>query len=206
MTALSTSPQVQDTTIGDLPRSSDPLAIDRSIVSAVAARDHAALKRAYDMYAPYVNGVALGILKDRDLAADITQDVFVRLWERHERYDGSRGSLKTFLQMDAHGRSIDLLRSRRAAAARDRADHERTASTHAAGTEELAMAEITSSTVRSALMSLPDEQRTPIAMAFFDGYSYRDVADILGIPEGTIKSRIRTGMRRLQLALGTEAL
>jgi RNA polymerase sigma-70 factor, ECF subfamily len=183
----------------------DQRSMDRAIVEAIAGGDHAALKRAYDLCAPYVNGVALGILKDRDLAADITQDVFVRLWERHERYDATRGSLKSFLQMDAHGRSIDLLRSRRASEARERADHERTTSSHQAGTEELAMAELTSSTVRSALMNLPDEQRTPIAMAFFDGYSYRDVADILGVPEGTIKSRIRTGMRRLQLALGAEA-
>jgi RNA polymerase sigma-70 factor (ECF subfamily) len=183
----------------------DQRSLDKAIVEAISDGDHRALRRAYDLFAPYVNGVALGILKDRDLAADITQDVFVRLWERHERYDATRGSLKSFLQMDAHGRSIDLLRSRRAADARERADHERKTSSHAAGTEELAMAEITSSTVRSALMSLPDEQRTPIAMAFFDGYSYRDVADILGVPEGTIKSRIRTGMRRLQLALGAEA-
>jgi RNA polymerase sigma-70 factor (ECF subfamily) len=183
----------------------DQRGLDRRIVEAVALRDHGALKQAYDAYAPYVNGVALGILKDRDLAADITQDVFVRLWERHERYDADRGSLKAFLQMDAHGRSIDLLRSRRASAARELADQQKSASSHVPGTEEMAMAELTSSTVRTALMNLPDEQRTPIAMAFFDGYSYRDVADILGVPEGTIKSRIRTGMRRLQLSLGAEA-
>jgi RNA polymerase sigma-70 factor, ECF subfamily len=178
---------------------------DAALATAIAAGDHDALRQAYELYAPYVNGVALGILRDRDLAADITQQVFVRLWERSDRYEVRRGSLKSFLQMDAHGRSIDLLRSRRAAAARDLAEHSRATSSHEPGTEELAMAEVTSSTVRSALMNLPDDQRTPIAMAFFDGYSYRDVADILGVPEGTIKSRIRTGMRRLQLALGAEA-
>ena len=182
----------------------DPRAEDRRIVEQIAVRDEQALREAYDAYAGYVNGVALGILKDRDLAADITQEVFVRLWERFERYDPDRGSLKSFLQMDAHGRSIDLLRSRRAAAAREIADHEKQASTPMAGTEELAMEAVQASTVRTALMSLPDEQRTPIAMAFFDGYSYRDVAEILGVPEGTIKSRIRTGMRRLNMALGAE--
>lgn len=179
---------------------------DRLIVEAIAIRDESALREAYDLYSAHVNGVAIGILRDRDLAADITQEVFVRLWERFERYDATRGSLKAFLQMDAHGRSIDLLRSRRAAAAREMADHEKQASTPTAGTEELAMESVTATTVRSALMSLPDEQRTPIAMAFFDGYSYRDVAEILGVPEGTIKSRIRTGMRRLQMALGAETM
>ena len=197
---MTTAPTAPDVTTKDLRDE------DRRIVELIAARDQGALKEAYDRYASFVNGVALGILKDRDLAADITQEVFVRLWERHERYDGDRGSLKAFLQMDAHGRSIDLLRSRRASAAREMADHQKQASTPVAGTEELAMTSVTSSTVRTALMSLPDEQRTPIAMAFFDGYSYRDVAEILGVPEGTIKSSIRTGMRRMQLALGAEAV
>ena len=179
--------------------------LDRELVTEIASGDASALKRAYDAYASFVNGVALGILKDRDLAADITQEVFVRLWNRHDRYDSTRGSLKSFLQMDAHGRSIDLLRSRRAADARELRDEQLRASEHTAGTEEQAMAAMTANEVRAALMSLPEEQRTPIAMAYFDGYSYRDVADQLGVPEGTVKSRIRAGMKRLQLALGTEA-
>lgn len=179
--------------------------LDRELVTEIASGDASALKRAYDAYASFVNGVALGILKDRDLAADITQEVFVRLWNRHDRYDSTRGSLKSFLQMDAHGRSIDLLRSRRAADARELRDEQLRASEHTAGTEEQAMAAMTANEVRAVLMSLPEEQRTPIAMAYFDGYSYRDVADQLGVPEGTVKSRIRAGMKRLQLALGTEA-
>ena len=197
------------TTLANERITEDPAVIrqrDAALVDRISQRDAAALKEAYDLYSAHVNGVALGILKDRDLAADITQDIFVRLWERFERFDESRGSLKSFLQMDAHGRAIDLLRSRRAAQARELADHRKQASTPAAGTEELAMTSVTGGTVRAALMSLPDEQRTPIAMAYFDGYSYRDVAEILGVPEGTVKSRIRAGMRRLQLALGTEAV
>lgn len=188
------------------PTQAELRALDAALVDRIADEDPSALREAYDLYSGYVNGVALGILKDRDLAADVTQEVFVRLWERHHRFDSTRGSLKSFLQMDAHGRSIDLLRSRRAAQARELADHRKQASTPQAGTEELAMTSATSSTVRTALMSLPDEQRTPIALAYFDGYSYRDVAEMLGVPEGTIKSRIRAGMRRLQLALGAEAI
>lgn len=183
----------------------DQRALDRQLVERVASGDQAALKEAYDLYAGFVNGVAIGILKDRYLAADITQEVFLRLWNRHERYDASRGSLKSFLQMDAHGRSIDLLRSRRAEAARELADHRKESSTVSAGTEELAMTSMTSTEVRAALMALPEEQRTPIALAFFDGYPYAEVAEVLGLPEGTVKSRIRAGMARLKLALGVEA-
>ncbi len=198
-----TTAHTTDHDIGDL---AEARAFDADLVQRIADRDQVALKEAYDRYAAHVNGVAIGILKDRDLAADITQEVFVRLWERHDRYDADRGSLKSFLQMDSHGRSIDLLRSRRSAQAREIADHRKQASTVTAGTEEMAMTEVTGSTVRTALMSLPDEQRTPIAMAYFDGYSYRDVAELLGVPEGTVKSRIRAGMKRLQLVLGAEAM
>ena len=178
---------------------------DASLVRRIAIGDQGALREAYDEHAAAVNGVALGILRDRDLAADVTQEVFVRLWERTHRYDAGRGSLRSFLQMDAHGRSIDLMRSRRSAQARELADHRKEASTERAGTEELAMTAVTSTTVRTALLELPEEQRTPIALAFFDGHSYRDVAEMLGVPEGTVKSRIRSGIRRLHLALGTEA-
>ena len=177
---------------------------DRALVETIVAGDKRALHDAYELYAPFVNGVAIGILKDPHLAADITQEVFVRLWQRGERFDADRGSLKSYLQIDAHGRSIDLLRSRRASAERERADHSKTTSTHTAGTEELAMMAMVSDTVRVAVLGLPEDQRTPIAMAFFGGHSYRDVATALNVPEGTVKSRIRLGMKRLQFALGTD--
>jgi RNA polymerase sigma-70 factor (ECF subfamily) len=187
------------------PTIDDQRALDRELVRRIADRDQSALKQAYDLYGGFVNGVAIGILKDRYLAADITQEIFLRLWNRFERYDATRGSLKAFLQMDAHGRSIDLLRSRRAEAARELADHRKQSSTVTAGTEELAMTSMTSTEVRTALMALPEEQRTPIALAFFDGYPYAEVAEVLGLPEGTVKSRIRAGMARLHLALGVES-
>ena len=177
---------------------------DRALVETIVAGDKRALHDAYELYAPFVNGVAIGILKDPHLAADITQEVFVRLWQRGERFDADRGSLKSYLQIDAHGRAIDLLRSRQASARRERLDHSKTSSTHTAGTEELAMTAMVSDTVRDAVLGLPDDQRTPIAMAFFGGHSYRDVATALNVPEGTVKSRIRLGMKRLQFALGTD--
>jgi RNA polymerase sigma-70 factor (ECF subfamily) len=179
---------------------------DTELVGAIADRKHEALRSAYDQYAPAVMGVALGVLKDRDLAEDIVQQVYVRLWDRPQRFDPERGSLRSFLQMDAHGRSIDLIRSMRARDERDRADHARTASTATPGTEELAMDNVVSTHVHAALAELPEDQRTPIALAFFDGFSYRDVAERLGLPEGTVKSRIRAGMRRLRLVLAAEAV
>lgn len=179
---------------------------EAELVERIAGGDQSALRDAYDRHAGNVMGVAIGLLRNRELAQDIVQEVFVRLWERPDRYDPQRGGLRAFLQMDAHGRSIDLIRSIRAADERDRADHARTSSATVAGTEELAMDAVTAQTVRGALGQLPEEQSTPIALAFFDGYSYRDVAGRLGLPEGTVKSRIRAGMRRLKLVLSPEAI
>lgn len=180
--------------------------LDASLISAIADRDQQALRTAYEHHAASVMGVSMGILKDRELAQDVVQEVYVRLWDRPERFDPGRGSLKSFLQMDASGRSIDLIRSMRAAESRDRADHARTASTYSPGTEEQAMDSVVSSQVQEALAELPEDQRTPIALAFFGGYSYRDVAARLGLPEGTVKSRIRAGLRRLRPVLAAEAV
>ena len=108
---------------------------DLALVASIVAGDKRALHDAYDLYAPFVNGVAIGILKDPHLAGDVTQEVFVRLWQRGERFDAARGSLKTYRQIDAHGRAIDLLRSRRASAERERVDHSKSSSTHTAGTD-----------------------------------------------------------------------
>jgi RNA polymerase sigma-70 factor (ECF subfamily) len=166
-------------------------------------QDHAALREAYDLYGHRVYRVAYGLLRREELAQDITQDVFVRLWQRPERFDSSRGSMASFLQLDAHGRSVDLIRSEESRSKREIADHRRS-STHQDGPEEEAMKMITSERVRDALNALKDSERAPIAMAFYLGYSYRKVAVELGVPEGTVKSRIRSGMAKLRDMLGTE--
>ena len=176
---------------------------DAALAAAIAAGDQTALRTAYELYASRVMGVAVGILKSKELAEDVTQEVFVRLWKSPRRFDAERGSLKAYLQVDARGRSIDLVRSHRAAVQRDQADYFRSSKV-AEGTEDIAMTSLTSATVHRAILELPVEQRAPIALAYLDGLSYRDVATRLGQPEGTVKSRIRAGMRRLHLVLAPE--
>ncbi len=176
---------------------------DAELAARLVDQDHQALREAYDLYGRRVYRVAYGLLRREELAQDITQDVFVRLWQRPERYDSTRGSLASFLQLDAHGRSVDLIRSEESRAKREIADQRRS-STHQDGPEEEAMKMITSERVRDALNALKDSERAPIAMAFYLGYSYRKVAVELGVPEGTVKSRIRSGMAKLRNILGTE--
>ena len=103
------------------------------------------------------------------------------------------------------GQIVDELVRRGVPLDQARREFEKQWSTPVAGTEELAMTAVESESVRSALMRLPEEQRTAVAMAFFGGYSYREVADRLGVPEGTIKSRIRLALRRLQGVLEAQA-
>jgi RNA polymerase sigma-70 factor (ECF subfamily) len=190
--------------IHSLPQLERPLPDDDAALSArLMDGDHQALREAYQQYGQRVYRVAYGLLRRKELAEDITQDVFVRLWRKPHRYDPGRGSLASFLQLDAHGRSVDLIRSEEARSRREIAD-ERRSSNHQAGPEEEAMKMITSERVRDALAQLRATERAPIAMAFYLGYSYRKVATVLNVPEGTVKSRIRSGLAKLRETLGTE--
>ena len=178
---------------------------DAALAARLVAQDAQALSEAYRQYGHRVYRVAYGLLRREELAQDVTQEVFVRLWKRPERYDANRGGLSSFLQLDAHGRSVDLIRSEEARNKREIAN-ERLSSDYQPSPEEEAMKRITSERVRTALDQLKKTERDPIAMAFYLGYSYRKVADVLGVAEGTIKSRIRSGLAKLRETLGTELI
>jgi RNA polymerase sigma-70 factor (ECF subfamily) len=182
----------------------DPLS-DADIVRLIAKGEPEAMSAAYSQHAARVSAVALNIVRDRDLAADVAQDVFERLWHRPDRFDPDRGSLGVFLAVDAHGRSIDLIRSRAASKRRELDDHLRRSADVVPDTEHEALRRIEASSIRASLMSLPEEQRVPITLAYFDGISYRQVAERLRMPEGTVKSRIRAGLQSLGSSLADVA-
>jgi RNA polymerase sigma-70 factor (ECF subfamily) len=176
---------------------------DAALATRLVEGDQDALGDAYREYGHRVYRVAYGLLRREELAQDVTQEVFVRLWKRPDRYDPSRGALSSFLQLDAHGRSVDLIRSEESRAKREIAN-ERLSSNYQTSPEEEAMKRVTSERVQQALDQLKETERGPIAMAFYLGYSYRKVAEVLGVPEGTVKSRIRSGLAKLRESLGTE--
>lgn len=182
-------------------------ASDAALVVGIARMHEPALAEAYRRHGGAVLALARRVLGSADLAEEVAQEVFVGLWDSPERFDPGRGALRTYLLTKAHGRAVDILRSE--SARRDR--EERTAARavesgydieHQAW--DLAIAE----QVKAAVTSLPADERTAIEMAYFDGHTYREVAVLLGQPEGTVKSRIRAGLRRLRTALaqhGVEA-
>ena len=124
----------------------------------------------------------------------------MRLWQRPERFDVDRGSLRTFLHTDTRGRAVDLLRSNGARRNRELADSSRRTSQGIA-LDAAAVGELFHDDVAKVIATLPRRERDPIVLAYFGGHSYREVAAILKEPEGTIKSRIRVGLTRLRTEL-----
>ncbi|HET9692480.1 MAG TPA: sigma-70 family RNA polymerase sigma factor [Acidimicrobiales bacterium] len=175
-------------------------ASDAALVVAIGRWRQEALAEAYRRHAGAVFGLARRVLNDTTRAEEIVQEVFLRLWNEPDRFDPDRGSLRSFLLAQTHGRAVDLLRSD--TARRNREDREGRAAAEAGYDLEhevwdLAVAD----RVRAALDVLPDDERRAIALAYFGGHTYREVATMLEAPEGTVKSRIRTGLRRMRAAL-----
>jgi len=178
---------------------------EQTIASRLARRDETALREVYDQYSSYVYGLAVRVIGDASAAEDVAQDVFLFVWERPDGFDPARGSLRTWLGMLAHRRSVDHVR--REEARRRRALREASRRPVAIpDVEEIATALVNAERVRAALDVLPGDQRRAIQLAYFGGKTYREVADVLGIPEGTAKSRLRLGLRRVADALAREGL
>ena len=166
------------------------------------AREPDALAEAYRRYAGLVFGVCRRVLHDESLAEDVTQEVFVFLWQYPNRFDPSRGSLRAWLGLLAHHRSVDQIRT---TARRTRREAQSDPNDRACNDVELdATALWLSDRVRDALDKLPSDQKEAIVLAYFGDRSYRQVAVELDIPEGTVKSRVRLALRRLDTLLGSE--
>jgi RNA polymerase sigma-70 factor (ECF subfamily) len=170
-----------------------------SLVQRIVAGDDSALAEVYDQFSAVVYGVAARLV-GAALAGDICQEVFVALWDHPERFDPARGSLRGFLVTIGRRRCIDHLRRRgRRASTEERASLDRPVT--APSVDEAAMALLAGQRVRTALAHLPAVQREAIRLAYFDGLSFRQVAAATGASEGTAKSRIRLGLRRLAAEL-----
>lgn len=170
---------------------------DGELVDAIAAGDQDALAEAYSQHASRVHALARGVC-GHTRAEDLTQEIFLQLWNNPQRYNPERGSLRTYLLMNAHSRAIDVLRSDTARAARETADdlQQRPAPLE---TDAAALATVERGEVEVLLAALPDVERHAIVLAYFGGHTYREVARLLGVPEGTVKSRIRSGLKHLRV-------
>ena len=166
--------------------------------------DQSAFAELFDELSPMVHGVVLKVVRDPAQAEEVTQEVFVELWRLAARFDGTKGSARSWAATLAHRRAIDRVRSEQAS--RDRQTRD---ASHATRDHDVVVAEVETSIdqarVRRALTQLSDIQREAVELAYFGGHTYREVAVLLGVAEGTVKSRIRDGMIRLRDELGGEA-
>jgi RNA polymerase sigma-70 factor (ECF subfamily) len=172
---------------------------ERTVRDRLVGGEERALCECYDQYSSFVYGLALRVIGDARAAEDVTQDVFLHLWERPDAFDPTRGCLRTWLGTLAHRRAVDHVR--REEARRRRAVRDAAQATCTPDVEEMAFALVAAERVRAALLTLPDSQRQAIELAYFGGKTYREVGVELGIPEGTAKSRLRLGLRRIADAL-----
>jgi len=178
---------------------------ERPLRPRLMEADESALAEIYDKYASFVFGLALRVIGDRTAAEDVSQDVFMSIWESPSSFDPDRGSLRTWLGTLTHRRAVDYVRREEARRRRaQRAANSRQDS--AASVDDEATSSVVANRVRGVLDILPDDQRIAIQIAYFGGKTYREVARVLGIPEGTAKSRLRLGLRRLAEALEPEGL
>jgi RNA polymerase sigma-70 factor (ECF subfamily) len=173
---------------------------DATLARAVLDGDEPALAELYRRHGGTALALARRVLSDRVLAEEVVQEVFVRLWRDPARYDPERGSMRAWLCAQIHGRSVDLLRAESARRAREERDAFRSPTID--DDLERAVFELSEGeAVRRALESLSEGERRAIELAYFGGHTYREVAVLLEQPEGTVKSRIRSGLLRLRAAL-----
>jgi RNA polymerase sigma-70 factor (ECF subfamily) len=172
---------------------------DEALVALTARSEHSALAELYDRYGRSAYGLARRILRDDTLAEDAVQEAFLALWRTAARFVPERGKASTWILTLVHRRAVDLVR---------REEHRRADSLESApevgggAVEEEALLRLQRERVQKALKQLPDQQREALELAYYGGFTQSELAERLGQPLGTIKSRMFSGLSRLRELLG----
>ncbi len=175
----------------------------RVLVARTARGDDQAFEQLYDLLSSTVYGVCRRVLRDPAESEEVAQEVLLELWRNASRYDPSRAGVRSWAVMVAHSRAVDRVRS----SERRKAREEATALPEPPAVDEVSEAAVSAfevRRVRKAMAELSDVQRESVRLAFYGGHTHREVAALLGIPLGTVKTRIRDGLGRLRLLLGPD--
>ncbi|HEY4268927.1 MAG TPA: sigma-70 family RNA polymerase sigma factor [Galbitalea sp.] len=175
-----------------------PIDIEASLLARTALGDSVAFGELYDRMFPRVLGLATRVLRDSGYAEEVAQEVFLEVWQQAFRFDAGKGSAVGWVLRKAHGRAVDRVRASSARTARDLKMGIRDLVEPSEDVAEVVELRIDSQRVDEALRKLPDSQRQAVTLAHLSGYSHSEVSQILRIPVGTVKTRIRAGIGRLR--------
>lgn len=175
---------------------------NEDLLALVAAGDKAAFARLYDATAPRLFGLARRLLIDSAQAEEVTQEVYLEIWQSATRYEASRGSAMGWMLTLAHRRSVDRIRSAQSSRDRDTRIGIRDFDREYDQVAEAVEVRIESERVKRALEKLTELQRQAVTLAYFKGLSHSEVATMLHVPVGTVKTRLRDGMIRLRDEMG----
>ena len=177
---------------------------DERLIARVASGDTDAIGLLYDRYCRPAYSLARRICGDDGIAEDVVQESFLALWRDPQRFDAARGNFGSWLMTLVHHKAVDAVRResatrRRTVPGADGADEWN--APPGPGADHAALGSVLAGQIRDALGNLPDEQREALALAYYGGYTQREVAAITGVPIGTVKSRMFTGVQRLRRLL-----
>lgn len=173
-----------------------------SLLREVAGGSRTAFAEVYDRVSPRVLGLVIRLLRDRAQSEEVTQEVFLEIWQQAGRFDANRGSGMAWVLTMAHRRAVDRIRSSQKSHERDLRIGIRDIERDFDGVAESVEIRVENERVKRAMGRLTPLQREAVILAYYGGYSHREMAQILGIPLGTVKTRLRDGMIRLRDELG----
>ena len=178
---------------------------DHGLLALVARGDRDAFARLYDLYAGAAYSLALRVVRDRDLAADVVQEAFLAIWNQASKFDSSRGQPSTWILTVTHHKAVDTVRREERRRA-DVMDEARDIPDASAPVEDQAWQGVAREQVRAAMSKLPDPHREVLELAYFAGYTQSQLAERLAVPIGTVKSRTFAAMNALRELLAASGM
>jgi RNA polymerase sigma-70 factor (ECF subfamily) len=172
------------------------------LLGRVATGDEVAFGELYDQVSGRVLGLVRRLLKDFAQSEEVTQEIFLEVWQNATRYDPAKGSATTWILTMAHRRAVDRIRSSQSSRDRDSRIGRRDLETDYDSVSEFVEIRVENERVQQALQRLTQLQRQAVTLAYYGGYSHSEVAELLKVPVGTVKTRLRDGMIRLRDELG----